>query len=346
LFKDRELTIALKIILMLLLIVSSIWFVISIQWVIKLFVFSLLIVYLIAPAVSYLEDDYHFAHLFAVAIVFLGFFLFCLLIISLLFPVISEQYQELAANFPHHLNRIQEYIEHIAQTFIHLNLGRIFNEVLAALPDTLGRVFDQLAEFSLTLVLGLIDLFFILFIVFYLLYDFTGVKKGPLRIVPARYRSHVQRFISIFDVSIGGFIRGLLLRGLVVGILTWIALLIVGMPYALLLAIIAGIFNIILYIGPYIAAVPAVLLSFSPAAPSPLLIIILYIGIQVFDGLVLAPLFFGRTVNLKPITVIIAILIGSQLAGLLGMIIAVPIAGALKKIMEIIQDEHPLKPTN
>jgi predicted PurR-regulated permease PerM len=125
---------------------------------------------------------------------------------------------------------------------------------------------------------------------------------------------------------VGSFIRGSIVRCTIVGIVTGVVLAIIGMPYALLLGIIAGLFNFILYIGPYIAAVPAVLLSFSPLTPSPLIIIIVYVIIQVLDGMLLAPFVLGRIVRLKPITVIVSILAGGQLAGLLGMVLAVPFA--------------------
>lgn len=135
----------------------------------------------------------------------------------------------------------------------------------------------------------------------------------------------------------GTFIRGSLIRCFVVGIVTGLVLFIIGMPYAFLLGLIAGIFNFILYIGPYIAAVPAVLLSFSPLTPSPLIIILVYVVVQVLDGIFLAPVVLGRIVKLKPITIIVAILAGGRLAGVLGMVLAVPVAGIVNGLLELLK---------
>ena len=129
-----------------------------------------------------------------------------------------------------------------------------------------------------------------------------------------------------------------MIRCLVVGIVTGLVLFIIGMPYALLLGLIAGLFNFILYIGPYMAAVPALLLSFSPLTPSPLAIIIIYVLIQALDGLFLAPVILGRSVQLKAITIITVILIGGSIGGLLGMVVAVPLAGIIKGILALIKE--------
>ena len=117
----------------------------------------------------------------------------------------------------------------------------------------------------------------------------------------------------------------------------------IGMPYALLLGLIAGLFNFILYLGPYIAAIPAILLSFSPLTPSSLLVLLVYIIIQILDGVFLAPLLLGRILNLKPFTIIISILAGGKLAGLLGMVLAVPVAGIAKGLVELLKQSAPYR---
>lgn len=339
-FKEKELLIALKIIFMILVIAGVIWFVINIQWVIKLFVFSLFIVYIIAPGVTFLEKKYRFAHGPAVLLTFMAFVLFCILTISLMVPVISEQYRELSVILPQYIIYIQTHMHELGDAVLYLNLGGMFNEVLTVLLNATRMTLDHLAELGVHFFLGVIDFFLILFVVFYLLYDFDSVKEGLLNIVPAASRGYARRFVGAFDAGFSGFIRGLVFRGLAVGVLVWIALLIIDMPHAFLLAIIAGILNMILYVGPWMAAIPAVLLSFLPGTPAPLLVMAIYVGIQILDGVIFAPLFFGRTVNIKPITVIAAMFVGGELAGLLGVIVAVPIAGTIKKVMEILREEE------
>ena len=99
-----------------------------------------------------------------------------------------------------------------------------------------------------------------------------------------------------------------------------------------MLGFIAGILNIILYIGPVVAAFPAVLLSFTPETPHFLIVVIVYVAIQLIDGTILTPLLLGKAVDLNPFTIIVVILIGGQLAGIVGIIISIPLV-AIGKVL-------------
>jgi predicted PurR-regulated permease PerM len=192
----------------------------------------------------------------------------------------------------------------------------------------------ELASFSVSVISGFIDIFLIMFMVFYLLYDFKNIRLMLVKILPGRYQAYSEIFIAIIDRNIGNYIRGNVVRCTIVGLLTGIILSIIGMPYSLLLGIVAGLLNIILYIGPYVAAIPALLLSLSPQNPSLLVVIIIYVAVQAVDGFLLTPMLLGRAVRLKPITIIISLLVGQQLAGVLGMIMAVPLAGIIRSLMD------------
>jgi len=309
----------------------------SISWLISILLISTLIVYIFYPLLNYLKTKYKISHGLAAALVFLTFFLFCVFIISLLIPVIYFEATALVESFPQHLARFQEYMSWLSQQIILFEIEDEIRTYLMGISDNLYQGVEYLAEASFQFIIGVVDFFLILFLVFYLLYDFHLIREELLDAVPVKNRPIVKELIEIVDSNLGVFIRGSLIRCLVVGTLTTIILLIIGMPYAMLLGLIAAAFNFILYIGPYIAAVPALLLSFSPLTPSPLLIILIYIGIQIVDGMFLAPVVLGRIIKLRPITIIVAILAGGSLAGILGMVFAVPVAGMLKGVLEIIK---------
>jgi predicted PurR-regulated permease PerM len=91
--------------------------------------------------------------------------------------------------------------------------------------------------------------------------------------------------------------------------------------------------NIIVYVGPYLAAIPAVILSLTPDTPSIIVIIILYVVIQAADAFLLVPLLLGKAVDLRPFTIIVSLLIGGQLLGIIGIILAIPIAATLKVVI-------------
>lgn len=132
----------------------------------------------------------------------------------------------------------------------------------------------------------------------------------------------------------GAYLRGNLIRCGIVGILTGLGLFFLGMPFSFVLGLMAGVFNIIYYIGPYLAAIPAVILSFSLNTPHPVVVIFLYIAVQTIDGFVLSPVLLGKAVDLQPFTVIVSLMIGGVLLGILGLVIAVPTAGTLKVIIQ------------
>jgi predicted PurR-regulated permease PerM len=211
-----------------------------------------------------------------------------------------------------------------------------FSEVSSNLQPLL----ENITTVSFSLISSIADIFFVLLIVFYLLYDFHHVRKAALKVIPSRYEKCAEDVLRIIDINIGVFIRGNIVRCTIVGLLTGFILYAFSMPYSLLLGILAGVLNIILVIGPYLAAIPAILLSFSPQAPSTIIVIAIYIIVQTIDGVVLSPLLLGRAVKVKPITIIISLLIGEQLAGILGMIISTPLAGIIKGLLEYARNER------
>lgn len=334
---DKHLAHTIRIISLVLFIIGVLWLLYSMSWVVGLILVSVLLVYILYPLLVYLKVRFRLKHGVATAIVFLIFLLFCVFVISLLIPVIYNETNELIDTFPHHLARIQIILSWLTQQTITLDIEDEVRAFIVSISENMHQALEYLAEASLSLIGGAVDFILVLFLVFYLLYDFHSIRSQIIDLVPPPKRPLAEEILQIVDTTLGTFIRGSLIRCFIVGVVTGVTLSIVGMPYALLLGVLAGIFNFILYLGPYIAAVPAVLLSFSPLTPSPLLVIIIYVAIQILDGMFLAPVVLGRVVKLKPITVIVSILAGGSIAGLLGMVLAVPVAGMIKGVLEMVK---------
>ena len=326
-----------RLLLLVIVLIGVFWLLNRLSWLVTLLLISILIVYTLHPLLDFIKKRYRVNHGLATILVFLSFILFIVISLSLVIPVVYIEALELAENFPQYLIRLQGYITWTSQQVVQLDIADDVRSILINISDNLHQAVEYLAEASISLIGGTIDFFLILFLVFYLLHDFESVKLKILSIVPTAHKAIAKELINIVDTNVGVFIRGSIIRCSIVAVITGIILVIIGMPYALLLALIAGLFNFILYIGPYIAAVPALLLSLSPQTPSFLLVAIIYIAVQLFDGMFLAPVVLGRTVKLKPITIITAILAGGSLAGLLGMVLAVPIAGIINSILVLIK---------
>jgi predicted PurR-regulated permease PerM len=334
---DKQWLFIIRSFILLLVIVGVIWLLHSLTWVVGLILVSILIVYLLYPILQILKEKYRLSHGISTILTFVLFILLCAAAISLFIPVIINEVAELADNFPHYLARFQTYISWVSQQTIKLEIEDDVRNYLMGMSENLHQAIEYLAEASFLVIGRTVDIFLVLFLVFYFLHDFQAIREGIIAIFPVSARKRAENILLIIDTNIGSFIRGSLIRCLIVGVVTGLILLIVGMPYALLLGFIAGVFNFILYIGPYIAAIPALLLSLSPLTPSPLIVVIIYVIIQVFDGIFLAPLLLGRILKLKPITIILAILAGGSLAGILGMVLAVPFAGIIKGILDVIK---------
>jgi len=124
---------------------------------------------------------------------------------------------------------------------------------------------------------------------------------------------------------------------LIVGLLVFIGLSVLGIKYALVLAVIAALFEIVPFIGPILAASPAVILAFFQSSFLALLVIILYIVVQQLQNYLIVPQVMKRTVGLNPVVIIIVLLVGGKLAGLLGIVLAVPAAAAIAEFLKDLQ---------
>jgi predicted PurR-regulated permease PerM len=183
---------------------------------------------------------------------------------------------------------------------------------------------------------GVVSAILIFVLSFYLAVQEAGVENFLRIVSPVKKHDYVIGLWKRSQRKIGYWLQGQVLLGVIVGVLVYIVLLIVGIPHALLLAILAGLLEIIPVFGPVIAAVPAVALAFSEiGVGTAFLLAGLYIIIQQFENQLFYPLVVKKIVGISPIVVILALVIGAKLAGILGALIAVPLSAAL---MEYVND--------
>lgn len=148
--------------------------------------------------------------------------------------------------------------------------------------------------------------------------------------------SYVKRITDVFDKAearMGAWVRGQLFLMTLIGFMTYIGLVFLGVPYAFPLAIIAGILEIVPIIGPVVSSIPAIFVSFSVAPVLGLAVIGLYIIVQQAENNIVVPLVMRKAVGLNPIVTLIAITVGGKLGGLLGMLLAVPAALVVETVL-------------
>jgi predicted PurR-regulated permease PerM len=169
----------------------------------------------------------------------------------------------------------------------------------------------------------------------YMLLDANNVRRQFLGLFPPKRHPKIEAIIDGIDTVIGGFIRGQLIDGAIVGIMIFVMLTALHVPYALLIGIAAGVLNFIPYAGAVIGFIPSVLLALAYNGPINALIVAgLFAVIQQIDGNFVAPRVLKENVGLSPLYIILAILIGSEMFGLIGTFLAVPIAAMLRVLRE------------
>jgi predicted PurR-regulated permease PerM len=242
----------------------------------------------------------------------------------------------LTTEFIQELPKLVIQMEELDQRF-NLQLAASFieysNQFIREAPGNIQLILRNLTLVSMGLVSRIWVVLALIFLVFYLVQDLDKARQNLTLLFPQIYKDNIVHLLGTIDEKVGAYIRGTLMKCVFVGLLTWLGLTMLGMPFALMLGILAGAFNIILYIGPFVATIPALLLTIMPETPNFFLVVLLYVVVQILDAFLFTPVFLGKATDLSPLTVIIIVLVGGQLLGLLGIILAIPITATLKVLL-------------
>jgi predicted PurR-regulated permease PerM len=213
-------------------------------------------------------------------------------------------------------------------------------QVVGQISTYLGTFSDFLSQgvFGTASVVfgGMVSLVMIIVLSFYLAVQEDGIGKFLKIIVPLNREKYAIDLWKRSQLKIGYWMQGQLLLGVLVGFLVYVGLIIVGVPNALLFAVLAAIFELIPLFGPVLAAIPAIFATYAALGMTPALIVLaIYLVIQQLENHVIYPMVVKKVVGVPPMVSIIALFIGGQLAGFLGVIIAVPLAAVF---MELLSD--------
>ncbi|MDW7729141.1 MAG: AI-2E family transporter [Bacillota bacterium] len=338
-FNDRETRLAFKIILIAAAVYIFFWSVVKLAPIISLIIIAIFIVYTIKPLVIFLISI-KFKPLLAAMVSSLIILVLVILLFYLLIPGLIIEMRQLivflTTEFIQEIPNLVIQLEDLDQRFnLQLTDGFIeySNQFIRQAPGNVQILLRNLTAVSMGVFSRAWIVLALIFLVFYLVQDLDKARHNLTLLFPQIYKENIVHLLSTIDEKVGAYIRGTLMKCLFVGLLTWLGLSFLGMPFALMLGILAGAFNIILYIGPVAATIPALLLTIMPDTPNFFLVLILYILVQILDAFLFTPVFLGKATDLSPLTVIIIVLIGGQLMGLLGIILAIPITATLKVLL-------------
>lgn len=279
---------------------------------------------------------------FSAYLVVLGLIVLC---ISYIVPQLITSITELIAQFPDLYNQIMDWINNYVQKNPDIDEQAIYNITNDYLPHIQTYLLEQLQKIvpalygaGISLIKFLVNFFIAVIVSIYLISDKKKIISYAKTIIYAIFsKEHAQTLFCITkdcnDICKSFFI-GKTIDSLIIGCLCFLIMSIFKLPYAMLISVIVGITNMIPYFGPYIGAIPGVLILFIDRPANGIIFLIIIICLQSFDGMILGPKILGNSTGLRPIVILFAISCGGAIAGPLGMFIGVPIFGMLSYLID------------
>jgi predicted PurR-regulated permease PerM len=302
--------------------------------------FGLILYYLFNPLVNRLE-----AKKIPRIISIIGIYLLILLVIVLagfqLYPVVQKQTTDLIKQFPNLIADFEKNADSfLANTPFDAQLEQItntFQKVANNLMDFIGEYWQTGAE-GLTSVFSTISsLFIALFtgpiIAFFLLRNPEKFYFSVLSIIPPRFRKDFNAVVKIADLQVGAFLKGQIISSLILGAIYWVTFLIIGLEYASILAIAAGILCIIPYIGPFIVFFPGLFIAAQDSTGMLIKFVVVWFAVQLLHGDLVVPRVMGDRLQIHPITILVVLLVMGDLLGIVGVVFGIPIYCLLKVLV-------------
>ena len=290
-------------------------------------IFFVLIIYAaLAPIVDWLCIK-KIPRILAVMVVYIAMLALGALIGIIIIPPFITQIQQLINNMPDIIARIYPsftalknfYQDQVTIVEILQKPLTSFSEQMTQIPS---YIFSTASGFFIFV--GVVLSVFV--ITFYLLLEKSALKNILEYFLQENQKEKIYNLLSEVKIKWGSWVRGQLLLVLIIGFIDFIGLSIINVPYALSLAVLVGVMEIIPYFGPVIAAIPAVIIAYFAAPWKALAVLILYILVQQIESYVIVPKVMQKAVGLSPVIIIIALMIGAKLFGFLGILLAVPTA--------------------
>lgn len=301
---------------------------------------GLFIAWLLDPIVSKLKEK-GIRRGFGTAICYIVFLGIVFLIVNALIPLLSEQINEFVSNtIPGVYDACRNWINNIFDKFngienfdansmkleLFAKLESIATNLTSSLPAILvtfvTNLFSGVGTFAIGMIIG-----------FYILLDFDKHVKLIYSLVPNHLQKDAYTLVKVVDEPLKRFVIGAIIDCSVVFIISFIGFAIIGLKAPLLFGLFCGITNVIPYAGPYIGGAPAVLVAFSQGTPTGIAVLIFIAVVQALEGNLFQPLIMSKTTKLSPITIILGLLVFGHFFGIIGMVLATPIIGAVKGII-------------
>ncbi len=304
--------------------------------IVAIFLISVIVFIGLNPLVNKLAN-YKIPRSVSVISLYLMFFGLIVFMFYLITPQILNQVKDMSESLPSFVADLHESFDFVPE-YNEFSVGfkNSFDDFANNFSSYIGDIFSVATRFF-----GILTSFvLILILVLYMTVAGDEIETFLKSIFPKSKSEKVARRIKMIQVKIGSWLRGQFILMLAVGSLSFIGLTILGVDYALTLAVLAGILEIIPLFGPLFSAIPAIFIGFTQSPTLALLVLALYVGIQQLENHLLVPKVMQKTTGLSPVVILLAVLIGGKLLGFLGIVLAVPLALVVSVFLEEVIEKN------
>jgi predicted PurR-regulated permease PerM len=302
--------------------------------IIFILLFAIIIASGITPFANWL-DQKKFPRILGVLMLYLSLFALALFLLSLVVPFVTGEINQLIKDLPRFISQVSSSLEKAQETSSrYVDLFSEIQNLLDTFAGYLQASSQSAFNFVVSIFGGLFSFLAVIVLSFYLSVMRGGIENFIRSIVPKEYEAEVLNVWRRSEKKVGKWLQGQLLLALVVGLTVYVVLSLMGIKFALLLGIVAMVLELIPNVGPVLAAIPAVILAFTQSTTLGIWVVVFYVIMQQLENHILVPIVMGRTVGLNPVVVILSLLVGFDLAGIVGMILAVPVAAIIVEIID------------
>lgn len=296
--------------------------------------------FLLNPFVNYLQR-LKLPRILAILVIYIVIIGLIALIIGNLIPMISKQVTAFVNDVPLYYSKTMEFLDSLSKTeqfkwimtqdYVSINnIVDQLKDYASTLPtrvtESISGIFGVVANIAVTIVT-------VPFLLFYMFKDGEKFPHLAAKFMPPSYRADGLKILKDTGETLAAYIHGQVTVAIFVGTLSFIGYLIIDLPYALVMALVVAVTNIIPYLGPILGGAPAVLIALFDSPTKAILVVVVITIAQQIEGNVLSPLILGKKLDTHPATIIILLLVAGNIAGILGMILAVPTYAVVKTIV-------------
>ena len=297
--------------------------------VITVLIFAIIIASALEPILGYAQSK-KMPRLLSLIVIYLLFFIFFAALIYIILPLLLDQLNDFFQNYPTYFGKIEEVFGTI--TFLPGLSGNI-HELLSQLTGQIPS-FTSLISYISSIFGGLVSFVVVLVVSFYLSLSRGALDDFLRSILPPQFEAYAHGLWLRAQKKMGRWLQAQILLSFIMALIVGIGLWILGVKYYFLIAVIVGVLEIVPYVGPIVAGGLATLLALSQSAILGLWTLVFFITIQQLEGHILVPLLIKKLVGLNPVAVILAMLVGAKLGGILGLLLAVPIAAVIDEFFD------------